>query len=106
MTTTYGVMLTTIDDEAKAREIAKAALSSRLAACVQIFPVVSHYFWQETMREEKEYSLQMKIRARDYDALSALIRSLHTYEVPEMLLLEIAAGDAAYLDWIEKSARG
>jgi periplasmic divalent cation tolerance protein len=55
------------------------------------------------MREEAEVVIQMKIRTRDYAELAALVRRLHSYDVPEILRLDIAEGDTAYLDWIVKS---
>ncbi len=105
MSAEYGILVTTIDSGEKAREIAKAALAARLAACVQIFPIQSHYEWKGELREDAEIMIQMKIRTRDYAELAALVRRLHSYDLPEILRLEIAEGDAAYLDWIAETTR-
>jgi periplasmic divalent cation tolerance protein len=104
---TYCVVVTTIDSETKATEIARAALAAKLAACAQILPIRSLYEWNGELRDETELLVQMKARVEDYDALAATIRALHPYEVPEILRLDIAAGDPAYLDWVARTtARG
>ncbi len=101
----YAILVTTIDNLDAARALAKAALAARLAACVQIFPIESHYVWQDEARACSEYFIQMKLRAKDYPALAELVRSRHSYEVPEILQLPVAAGDAAYLGWIDAAVR-
>jgi periplasmic divalent cation tolerance protein len=96
----FSIALTTVASEAKAREIAMAALEARLAACVQLFPIQSLYVWKDELREDAEIALQLKIRAEDFPALQALIHGLHDYETPEILRIDIAEGDGAYLDWM------
>ena len=105
MSADYSILVTTIDSGEKAREIARTALAARLAACVQVFPVSSHYVWQGETREDAEVVVQMKLRTSDYAELAALVRRLHSYDVPEILRLDIAEGDTAYLDWIAKTTR-
>lgn len=100
------VVATTIDSEEGARRIAAAALEARLAACVQIVPIRSLYVWNGEMRDDAELLVQMKARLGDYDALAETIRAAHTYEVPEILRFDIAAGDPAYLAWAERATRG
>lgn len=94
------IVVTTIDSDEAAREIARIALAARLAACAQIFPIRSLYSWKGEMREETEFLVQLKARVDDYDALAAEIRAVHGYEVPEILRIDIAAGDKSYLDWV------
>lgn len=107
MPTPYSIAIVTAAAEDKATEIARAALSARLAACVQLHPIRSHYLWEDELREENEIALHFKIRTQDFEALRALVRSLHDYETPEILRIEIAEGDAAYLDWLaQETARG
>ncbi|MBY6239714.1 divalent-cation tolerance protein CutA [Methylosinus sp. Sm6] len=95
----FCVVVTTVGSEACAKEIARAALASRLAACVQIAPIRSLYEWEGELRDEPELQVQLKARISDYDALAAAIRALHPYEVPEILRFDIAGGDPAYLAW-------
>ncbi len=100
MPETFAIVLATAANEAKGREIALAALEARLAACVQLHPIRSCYIWNGAVCEDAEAALSFKIRDEDFAALSALIRSMHDYEIPEILKIEVADGDAAYLDWL------
>lgn len=93
------ILVTTIDGVEKARVLARAALDARLAACAQIFPIESHYVWQAEKRQEMEYLVQMKLRSEDYQELAALLRRLHSYDTPEILRIEVADADPAYLSW-------
>jgi periplasmic divalent cation tolerance protein len=100
MPETFAIVLATAANEAKGREIALAALEARLAACVQMQPIRSCYIWNGAVCEDSEAALSFKIRDEDFAALSALIRSMHDYEVTEILKIEVADGDGAYLDWL------
>lgn len=97
------ILVTTVDGRDRARELARAALDGKLAACVQISPVESLYVWEGKLHEEPEFRLEMKHRAEDYAALSALVRRLHPYRTPEILRLDVSAADADYVDWLTKS---
>lgn len=99
----FCIVMTTIDSDEGARKIVAAALKSRLAACVQVFPIRSHYVWKGETRDESELFIQMKARTADYEALAAAIRGAHSYEVPEILRVDVADGDKAYLDWIAQA---
>jgi periplasmic divalent cation tolerance protein len=101
----FSVVLTTTADAAKARELAAAALEARLAACVQSHAIDSRYVWRGELKEETEIALQFKIVSSDYAELCALIRRLHDYEVPEILRIDIAEGDAPYLKWLAESVK-
>ena len=99
------VLVTTTDTAEKARELARAALAERLAACVQIFPVSSHYLWKGETVEGSEFRLEMKLRTQDYEALAELVRRLHSYETPEILRIDAAAADPDYEAWLLAETR-
>jgi len=101
----FSIAVTTVASEAKARQIARAALEARLAACAQLLPIQSLYVWKGELREHAELALHLKIRAEDFPAVQALIRRLHDYETPEILRIDIAGGDGAYLDWMAACLR-
>jgi periplasmic divalent cation tolerance protein len=94
------ILVTTIYGAAAAKTMARAVLEARLAACVQIFPIFSHFRWKGDMCESEEFQLHMKLRAEDYEALAALVRRLHTYETPEILRLDVAQADPGYAEWL------
>jgi uncharacterized protein involved in tolerance to divalent cations len=98
--TGYVTVLTTTASEAEGEAIAEALLAEELAACVQITPIRSRYVWQGEVQREAELLLLIKTRATLFEIVRARIRTLHSYETPEIVVLPIAAGDADYLSWI------
>lgn len=102
MDLTFCVVQTTIDDEARAHEMAAALVRQKLAACVQVTEVVSRYVWKGAVAREKEFLLAAKARRDDFDVLAAAIRALHTYELPEIIATPVVAGDPAYLSWLRR----
>ncbi len=86
-----------------ANEIASALVSERLAACVHVLPIESHYRWKGDVCREPEFLLQAKTTADRLAAIEALIKRLHTYELPEIAAVPIQGGSAEYLAWIAES---
>lgn len=105
MSTGVCVVVTTTDSEDNMRRIVAAALDAKLAACVQVFPVRAFYTWKGERCEGGELRLEFKTKVEDYKDLAAAIRAAHSYETPEILRLDVAQGDAAYLDWVKQSTR-
>lgn len=105
MSEAFCVVVTTTDSEDNMRRIVAAALDARLAACVQVFPVRSFYTWKGERCEAQELRLEFKAKADDYKDLADVIRAAHNYETPEILRLDVAAGDAAYLAWVRETTR-
>ena len=100
------VTLTTCKDRRQAASIAKALVREKLAACVNLVPNVSSvYSWKGKVEEWREVLLVIKSRASLSKKLSARIRQLHSYEVPEVVTLKIASGNPGYLRWIRESTR-
>jgi periplasmic divalent cation tolerance protein len=100
----HAVVLSTVGTEDEASRIARALVERRLAACVNVVPGVrSTYRWQGAVRTDAEWLLVVKTRRDRFDEVRAAIRELHAYEVPEIVMLDIAEGDAAYLEWIDAS---
>ena len=97
------VVLSTVPDEAVAERIARVLVEERLAACVnRLGGVASIYRWQGGIEEAGEILLLIKTHARRAPAVTQRLRELHPYEVPEILVLPVAAGLGAYLDWIRR----
>jgi len=92
-------------EEAKA--IAQAAVRERLAACANILgPMTSIYRWQGAIEESQEFVLICKTRRKLADALAALVRRLHSYDTPCIVVYDMAAGLPAYLAWIAAETEG
>ena len=101
VSTGLSIAITTTNSQESVEKIVAAVMERKLAACVQVFPVVSRYMWKGELQKDDEFLLQMKIRTADYAALAAAIRAVHPYETPEIIRVDIAEGDKAYLDWID-----
>ncbi len=79
----------TCPDEETAGRIGRAAVEKRLAACANIMgPVRSIYRWKGAVEEDTEWTLLLKTAAGQIDALIALVRELHPYELPAILVHE------------------
>lgn len=98
--TGYGIVLVTVSSEEKGKAIASSLISSKLAACVSLFPIESIYTWQEEIHHEQEWQLIIKTDLTHFKTLAEKIQELHSYEVPEIIALPIVAGSQTYLDWI------
>ena len=104
MTPAHCLVITTAGSKREAVALATEVLQQQLAACVQIFPVESHYVWQGSIQHDLEFALHIKTRAENFEKLSSTIAQLHSYEVPEIICLDIKAGYKPYLDWIDQVA--
>ncbi len=94
------VVMTTTDSEHCAEGIADALLEERLAGCVQIVPLRSHYIWQGAVRKGQEWLLLIKTRSELYPRLEERLRALHHYEIPEIMALPVSQVSEAYAAWL------
>ena len=98
------LVLTTWPATADPVPFASALVEERLAACVNLLPEMeSIYRWQGRVEREQERQVLVKTTAKRLDALRRRIAELHPYEVPELLVLEVAAGGERYLSWLKES---
>ena len=98
------IVLTTAGSQDEARKIASALVERRLAACVNIVaPVESVYRWQGKVENGQEWLLIIKTTAQAFSKVREAIGELHSYDLPECVLLSIEDGSKAYLEWIAES---
>jgi periplasmic divalent cation tolerance protein len=98
------VVLTTWPDVDKARAAARTLVEEKLAACANLVPgVESIYRWQGTVETSSEVMVVLKTTIARYQMLEARILALHTYEVPEIVVLRVTDGLPSYLRWVESS---
>jgi len=99
--TEYIQVVTTVENKADAEKIAKNLVEKRISACVQIIgPLTSYFQWQGKLDSAQEYLCLIKSRADLFPALETEIRSMHPYEVPEILATPITNGGKDYLNWL------
>ncbi len=95
------LVLVTAPNQSEAGAIARALVGDRLAACVNVVgPIRSIYRWRGAVEDEAEYLLIIKTRASLYSRVERRVKALHSYEVPEVLMLPIEAGSLPYLNWL------
>lgn len=98
------LVLTTISSSEEARNLANALVERRLAACVNILPRIdSIYRWKERVEKSQEFLLLIKTTESAVEKLLDAIQELHSYEVPECIVLPIESGSEPYLKWIDES---
>ena len=102
--TDYVIVLTTLPVDADALSFAQALVETRLAACVNLLPVMeSVYRWEGKVEQERERQVVIKTSRVRVVALWERVRDLHPYDVPEFLVLPIDDGNEAYLRWVGES---
>ena len=95
------IILCTVDSEELGEKIAADLVESRQVACVNIIPGIrSIYRWEGKLCRDAEYLLVIKSVAGKFDDVRERIRQLHTYQLPEVIAVPIADGDAEYLQWL------
>jgi periplasmic divalent cation tolerance protein len=98
------VVLCTVGKAEEAHAIAHDLVEKRLAACVNVLGgVSSHYRWKESIMKDEEWLLVIKSFEERFAELCSAIVALHSYEVPELIGLPIAASHAPYLAWLGES---
>jgi periplasmic divalent cation tolerance protein len=98
--------LVTAPDLKTARKLARAVLSARLVACVNLVPALeSHYWWQGKIETGAEVLMLLKTTARRVTALEKLIIAQHPYETPEFVVLSIETGNKRYCEWWDASVK-
>src|ERR1700719_1144541 len=96
------VILVTCGTLREARRIARVVVEARLAACVSVVlnPVESVYRWKGKVESSREYLLIMKSTTRRLSELERMVRRMHSYDVPEFLVLPVVSGSREYLRWL------
>jgi periplasmic divalent cation tolerance protein len=100
----FVIVLTTMPADGDVEALARTLVNERLVACVNVLPPMqSVYRWQGAVQEATERQLIMKTAADRVEQLKSRLGELHPYEVPEILVLPVSDGGAAYLAWITES---
>ena len=101
MQNAYIIVMVTTANKQEAENIAQRLLKERLIACANIIgPVSSLFHWAGKIEKAEEYLIFMKSREDLFEKLAETVKALHSYEVPEILVLPIVEGSRAYLDWL------
>jgi periplasmic divalent cation tolerance protein len=98
----YIQVITTTEKRQDADKIAEILVDRKLAGCVQILgPVTSIYRWKGQVETAEEWQCIIKSRHDLYGDIEKIIKSVHPYEVPEIIAVPLIAGSKDYLEWLD-----
>jgi periplasmic divalent cation tolerance protein len=99
--------LSTFPDAETARRISNQLVTEELAACANILPAIeSIYRWKEKIESGNETLVFFKLSEDRQSAFQEKLRSLHPYEIPEIIFVPVSSGSPEYLDWIVENCGG
>ena len=99
------VVLTTAGSHDEARKLAHELVDRRFAACVNIVPrIESVYRWEGKIKSDEEWLLVIKTSTSRFPSVRDAIKELHSYDLPECIMLNIEGGADDYLRWITENS--
>ena len=99
----FVMVFSSAGSQIEANNIAETVIEKKLAACVSILPgVTSHYCWQDKRESSYEVTIMIKTARKKFSELKKEIIELHSFEVPEILMIPILDGNEKYLDWMKE----
>ena len=100
MTDALIAVLTTTDSQDEARLISSALIERKLAACAQISTIESVYIWEGAVQREPEFRVLVKTTEQRYPDVEAVIRELHSYDLPAIYALSIEHVYEPFAEWV------
>lgn len=95
----------TCANKKEAKKIGLTLVKKRLAACCNIFPIESIYWWQKKIVKDKEVILIVKTLKKNFKKIEKEVKKLHSYTVPCILEIPIKGGNLKYLYWLKKEIK-
>lgn len=99
------IIQTTCSSEEEAKNIAKALVKEKLAACIQVQNVESFYMWNGSFCEDKEKLLIIKTKKKYFKKIQSRIKELHSYDVPEIISIKIDNLSKEYKNFIGENTK-
>ena len=100
------LIITNFPDRKTALALAEKLIDARLAACVNVLGECSSiYHWQGKTEMATEIPLLIKTQQQHYDQIEQMIKEMHPYELPEVIIVPVSGGLPAYLQWIADETR-
>ncbi len=91
------IVQTTCSSKQEAKIIAKALIEKKLAACVQMYEIESFYNWENKLCNDFETLLNIKTIKENFEKVKSKIKELHSYDVPEIIQIDITNANEEYL---------
>ena len=100
----FSIIYITFPDEVTARDLSTRLVRERYAACANIFPIQSAYWWQGVIEDASEWVALLKTTHRKWLLLQQAVEKWHPYAVPCIMRWEVEANDA-YEAWIAQEVQ-
>lgn len=94
------IIQTTCASREEAKKIGKTLIEEKLAACIQLSEIESLYIWQGEFCCDNETLMSIKTRKRNFEKVKSKIKELHSYDVPEIIQIDITNASKKYLKFI------
>jgi len=95
------LIITNFPDKKGAIMLAEKLIDKKLAACVNVLAAcTSVYRWQEKIESADEIPILIKTQRQNYNQVEQIIKMMHPYELPEVIIVPVSGGLPAYLQWI------
>lgn len=95
------MVITTFNNEKEMTCVIDKLLSNNLAACIQTANIQSHYIWENEVCHDSEIRVTIKTKWEKVEEISSIIKSMHSYQVPEIIAFNIDQSDEQYAKWID-----
>lgn len=99
------LILSNCRDDNEADYIIEALFQEKLVACVQTNKIHSHYYWQGKIMHDTEVRLLIKTKKALFKECEQLIRTMHSYELPEIIEIPITDGSQQFFDWVDYTTK-
>jgi len=98
------LVLSTVPNDDSAERIARTLVDEKLVACVNVLaPMTSFYRWKGSLERDTERQLVMKTTSERVSQLEKRLRELHSYELPEFIVVALEGGGEQYFDWVRSA---
>ncbi len=102
----YTLIFITAPNKREAKKISSTLLDERMIACANIINgIESHFWWKDKKEKTRECLIIAKSKKSCLNKIIKKVKSIHSYEVPEIITLPITGGYKPYLEWIEKEVK-
>jgi periplasmic divalent cation tolerance protein len=95
----------TCQNKKEAKKMGLVLIKKRLAACCNIFPIESIYWWQGKIVKDREVVLIVKTLKKNFNKIEKEVEKLHSYTVPCILEIPIKRVSLKYLNWLKKEVK-
>lgn len=96
----------TCANKKEANKIGLVLLKARLAACVNIFPIESAYWWEGKITKDKEVVLIVKTLRKNFREIEIQVKKIHSYKTPCLCALPVVKVNEKYFQWLKKEVKG